>query len=134
MDLGSVKEAYFLVEISAKELFVKDQDVKEEKTGDFMLGAKASPSGNPNSYPMTDEKLFPSKVTISIDGKTALTATLADDPADHRGILSWHHQLKDRKLKGSWLVRIFNQGPSLKSTTERCCEKWKVGDSDQDCG
>ena len=76
MDLGPVKEAYFLVEISAKELFVKDQDVKEEKTGDFMLGAKVSPSGNPNSYPMTDEKLFPSKVTISIDGKAALTATL----------------------------------------------------------
>ena len=40
MDLGAVKEVYFLVEISAKELFVKDQDVKEEKTDDFMLGAK----------------------------------------------------------------------------------------------
>ena len=41
MDLGSVKEAYFLVEISAKELFVKDLDVKEEKTGDFMLGRES---------------------------------------------------------------------------------------------
>ena len=24
---------------------------------------------------------------------------LADDPADHRGILSWHSQLKDKKLR-----------------------------------
>jgi hypothetical protein len=25
--------------------------------------------------------------------------TLPDDPADHRGILSWHAQLKDKKLR-----------------------------------
>jgi len=35
---------------------------------------------------------------------------LADDPADHRGILSWHAQLRDRKLReaGSYgyLVRV----------------------------
>jgi hypothetical protein len=24
---------------------------------------------------------------------------LADDPADHRGILSWHAQLRDRRLR-----------------------------------
>jgi len=75
-----------------------------------MLGEKASPSSNPNSYPMTDETLFPSKVSISINGAQVLTTTLKDDPADHRGVLSWHHQLKDRKLReaGSfgYLVKV----------------------------
>ena len=99
IDLNTLKETYFLIELSAKELFVKDRDQKEKTDVDFMLGGKASPSGNPNSYPMTDEKLFPSKISISINGEPVLTTTLADDPADHRGVLSWHHQLKDRKLR-----------------------------------
>lgn len=106
----SAKEAYFLIEISAKEFFVKDRDQKEKTDVDYMLGGKASPSGNPNSYPMTDENLFPSKISISINGEPGLTTTLADDPADHRGVLSWHHQLKDRKLReaGSYgyLVKV----------------------------
>jgi hypothetical protein len=97
---GSIKEAFVLLEMSAKELFVKDQaDNKENADLDYMLGARAAPSGNPNAYPMTDEKLFPSVVSITVDGKTVLTTTLTDDPADHRGVLSWHHQLQDKKLR-----------------------------------
>ena len=122
-DLNKVKEAYFIIEVSAKELFVKDRDVKEEKSGDFMLGAKASPSGNPNSYPMTDETLFPSKINISINGESALTTTLADDPADHRGVLSWHHQLKDKKLReaGSYgyLVKVPVSKKQLKAAMDK---------------
>jgi hypothetical protein len=34
-----------------------------------------------------------------LNGAVKLTTTLADDPADHRGVLSWHHQLKDKKLR-----------------------------------
>lgn len=122
-DLNKVKESYFLMEVSAKELFVKDRDVKEEKSGDFMLGAKASPSGNPNSYPMTDETLFSSKINISINGESALTTTLADDPADHRGVLSWHHQLKDKKLReaGSYgyLVKVPVSKKQLKAAMDK---------------
>jgi len=93
-----IKEAFFLVEVSAKELFVKDQD--EYKSGqDFMKGSRVAPSANPNSYPMTDERTYPSKISVSIAGQELYSTTLADNPADHRGVLSWHHQLKDKKLR-----------------------------------
>jgi predicted transcriptional regulator len=57
---------------------------------------------------MTDETVFPSQVRVRI-GETAVGVfDLPDDPADHRGILSWHSQLQDGKLReaGSygWLV------------------------------
>ncbi len=98
IDSQAIQEAFFLVEVSAKEYFIKDQ--KEYETDqDFMLGSQVAPSANPNSYPMTDEKLHPSKISISINGQKVYTTTLADDPADHRGVLSWHHQLQDKKLR-----------------------------------
>ena len=75
-----------------------------------MLGAKVSPHKNPNAYPMTDEKTYPSVIQVFINGTNAKTVTLPDDPADHRGVLSWHNQLKDKKLReaGSYgyLVKI----------------------------
>ena len=56
------------------------------------------PSSNPNSYPMTDETRYPSAVRIRVDGRALGTFDLQDDPADHRGILSWYSQKRDRKL------------------------------------
>ena len=109
MNTRGVKEAYFLVEASAKEYFVKDQREYEE-AGDFMLGARTAPSANPNSYPMSDEKYFPSEISVQIGNREMLNTTLPDDPADHRGVLSWHHQLQDGKLReaGSYgyLVKV----------------------------
>jgi hypothetical protein len=57
------------------------------------------PSLNPNAYPMTDGILFPSAVTVRANGRSAGRFELDDDPADHRGILSWHEQPKDGKLR-----------------------------------
>jgi hypothetical protein len=92
------KKAYFLVEASAKELFVKDQTEYDDDQN-FMRGSKVAPSSNPNSYPMTDEVLYPSEISVMIGGNKVFTSILADDPADHRGVLSWHHQLQDKKLR-----------------------------------
>jgi predicted transcriptional regulator len=48
---------------------------------------------------MTDETLFPSTIDVFVNGNKAKTITLSDDPADHRGVLSWNSQPQDRKLR-----------------------------------
>jgi hypothetical protein len=109
-NIGKMKEAYVLFEASAKQLFDKDKSADFNKNQDYMLGAKVSPHKNPNAYPMTDEQKFPSTVEVFLNGIKTQTVTLADDPADHRGVLSWNSQLKDRKLReaGSYgyLVKV----------------------------
>ena len=48
---------------------------------------------------MTDDEKWISYVRILVNDVVIGEAFLPDDPADHRGILSWHAQLKDRKLR-----------------------------------
>jgi hypothetical protein len=100
LELSNVASAAFVVEASAKQLFGKDRDDAGKMGGDYMRGlGTLDPSRNPNSYPMTDESRFPSAVTVRVNGVVAGRHDLPDDPADHRGILSWHAQLKDKKLR-----------------------------------
>jgi hypothetical protein len=100
MTLADVASATFLVEASAKQLYGKDRDDATGMGGDYMRGkGTLDPSRNPNAYPMTDEMRFPSAVTIRVNGVVAGRRELPDDPADHRGILSWHAQLKDKRLR-----------------------------------
>jgi predicted transcriptional regulator len=69
-------------------------------SGDYMRGlGTLDPSRNPNAYPMTDGTRFPSAVSVTVNGLLAGRYDLPDDPADHRGILSWHSQLRDKKLR-----------------------------------
>lgn len=91
--------AQLVFEASAKELFGKDIDKNDAIEGDFMLGAGTfDHCKSSNSYAMTDEVLHPSEVSISINGVDAGTYALADDPADHRGVLSWHSQPRERLM------------------------------------
>jgi len=100
LNLAEVETATFLVEASAKQRFGKDRDDEEAIAGDFMRGrGTLDPSLNPNAYPMTDSTRFPSAVTVRVQGEVAGRFELPDDPADHRGILSWHAQLQDRRLR-----------------------------------
>ena len=100
LDVTDVEVASLRVEVSAKQLFGKDRDDGEQVEGDFMRGRGTfDPSLNPNAYPMTDEETFPSAMTVYANGTLAGTVELADDPADHRGILSWHAQPRDRRLR-----------------------------------
>ena len=99
LKLEKIKEALFIVELSAKELYAKDRSEKGEIEGNYMRGGGVNDrSLNPNSYPMTDEQTYPSTVRVRINDVVAGVAFLADDPADHRGILSWHFQGGDGYL------------------------------------
>jgi Glycosyl hydrolases family 2, sugar binding domain/Glycosyl hydrolases family 2/Glycosyl hydrolases family 2, TIM barrel domain len=107
-NLANVVSASFVAEVSAKQLFVKDMENSQIKNTDYMLGAKAEPSQNKNAYPMTDTSRYPSAVSVKINGIFAGRYDLPNDPADHRGILSWHYQPQDRKLReaGSYGYRL----------------------------
>jgi len=97
--VDDVETASFRAEISAKQLFGKDKEGAGRQEGDYMRGRGThDPSLNPNSYPMTDETTYPGAVRIRIGGEAVATVDLPDDPADHRGILSWHAQKRDSKL------------------------------------
>ena len=100
LDAKQLVGASFLMEASAKQLFGKDREGVKVEDGAFMLGqGKHDPSKVPNAYPMTDTVAFPSQVRVRLNGVAAGTYLLPDDPADHRGILSWHSQPHDKKLR-----------------------------------
>jgi len=99
LDADEIDTASFRAEISAKQLFGKDKEGAGKQEGDYMRGKGThDPSLNPNSYPMTDETVYPSAIRIRIGGEVVATVDLPDDPADHRGILSWHAQKRDNRL------------------------------------
>jgi len=96
---NDVASATFLVEASAKRLNGKDRDTTAADQGDYMRGGGFHDrSRNPNSYPMTSATPFPSAVKVFVNENLAGRWELADDPADSRGILSWHAQPHDGHL------------------------------------
>jgi hypothetical protein len=96
---ASIDEIAIVAELSAKQLFGKDMKDAKLPDGDYMHGKGTNDPGmNPNSYPMTDTYKYPSMVRIRVNGEPVGTFFLEDDPADHRGILSWFSQPQDRKL------------------------------------
>ncbi|GAB4252437.1 MAG: hypothetical protein Kow00109_28040 [Acidobacteriota bacterium] len=101
---------FFLAELSSRS--VLGRDVGEgSMEGDYMRGGGAQdPGRNPNAYPMTDGRRHPSLVRIVAGGRTVGRVYLPDDPADHRGLLSWLAQPRDGRLyeAGTYgeLVRI----------------------------
>ena len=110
IDPEQVASAEFLFEASAKELFGKDKE-GDDIQGDYMLGGGTfDHCKSPNSYAMTDGIFHPSKVEVTVNGIPAGKQDLKDDPADHRGILSWAAQPNERHMceAGSYgeLVRV----------------------------
>ena len=100
-DVPSNRPATFRAEISAKRLNAKDSKNAEKGVRDLdcMLGGGfADRSRNPNSYPMTNTEKWNGSVKVYANGVLVKTVELPDDPADHRGILSWFSQPRDRTL------------------------------------
>jgi hypothetical protein len=100
LNLADLKKVTLVFEASAKKLNGKDRKDKTMLGGDYMRGRGTfDPSRNPNSYPMTDTYKYPSMVKVKINDRVVDLFYLEDDPADHRGVLSWFSQLKDGKLR-----------------------------------
>ena len=100
----------FRAELSSKRLNWKNRKEPGREI-DYVTGKRsAERSRNPNSYPQTSVDKFPANLTVRVGGKVALECVLPDDPADHRGILSWLAQPHDKMLReaGSygWLVEV----------------------------
>src|SRR3989454_11405016 len=69
---AELESVVFLAEVSAKELFGKDREDAGRMAGDYMRGGGTyDPSRNPNAYPMTDGRRFPSAVTVRINDVVA---------------------------------------------------------------
>jgi hypothetical protein len=96
----AVVGATFRAELSSRPLLGRDRAASGPSSDDYMRGAgHHDPSANPNAYPMTDGTRNPTAVRITVADRVAGVVDIGDDPADHRGLLSWHSQPRDRKLR-----------------------------------
>lgn len=89
-----------LLEAGAKRVLARN--VEGSKSTDMgigaMHGADAQVEYNTNTYYMTDELKHPSRLNVLINGVQVGAFELPDDPADARGMLSWHYQPVANKL------------------------------------
>jgi len=133
-----VDRAKLVFEASAKQLFAKDMDDGTKIEGDFMLGGGTlAPCKNPNSYAMTDTTRWASQVVVSVNGTEIGNAALEDDPADHRGVLSWISQPKDRTMceAGSYgYLLSFNIPANVLSPGKKATIRISVPSSGEDFG
>ena len=77
------------------------------------------PSRNPNSYPMTDTYKDPTLVKVKVNGQVVDVFYLEDDPADHRGVLSWHSQPRDGILREAGSYGYLLQIPDSPGATQK---------------
>lgn len=107
-----IGRAELLFEASAKRVLARDaQGAKLTHHGISMMhGADAQVELNPNTYYMTDETRHEAKVEVWIEGERIECIVLPDDPADSRGVLSWHYQQAANRLEDAgsygYLCRI----------------------------
>ena len=118
VDAGNVDEIEFIAELSARRVQGKDMhEVYVRQSIDEISTKGIDPGHNPNSYPMTDNSRHPAKVTVYLNGTGGKQVVLENDPADHRGILSWLEQKEDGTLHeaGSYgyLVTVRFNGDAL---------------------
>jgi hypothetical protein len=112
-----------LLEAGAKQTLPRDQDQlavrPESDLTIFSAVARWQSGSNPNDYPQTDEVRHPSVLEVYADERLIHTQELPDDPADARGVLSWHHQRSTIRLEDAgsygYLVRCSLPGDIMAS-------------------
>jgi predicted transcriptional regulator len=94
LDTARIASCEFRAELSAR--YPQEKYLEEgqaESIGMTVVSNKGTiPGYGRNSYPQTDGRLFSSSVMISANGRRLHDIILPDDPADHRGMLSWINQ------------------------------------------
>ena len=94
LDTGKIASCEFRAELSARypqEKYLEEGEA--ERIGMTIVSNKGTiPGYGANSYPQTDEKKFTSSLLITVNGVKVAETILPDDPADHRGMLSWMNQ------------------------------------------
>jgi hypothetical protein len=94
LDTNNIEYVEFRAELAARypqEKYLEDGVA--ENIGMTVVSDKGTiPGYGKNSYPQTDEKKFSSNVVITANGQKIAENLLPDDPADHRGLLSWMNQ------------------------------------------
>jgi len=114
LDIKQIKAITVMAELAAK-------------AGDEKLDWPARKKKH--DYPQTDNKKWPTDVTLSLNGIKVATETLPDDPADIRGVLSHingykgsYGYLTKETVEGAALNRIINKlGPD-----RILCIRWEV--------
>ncbi len=101
IDVNEVSGVEFIAELSARHFQGKYFIEGEFQRQNFSnVGEKGfDPGHSHNSFPMTDDKKHSSTVLILLNGGKAQNVLLDDDPADHRGLLSW---LSQKSGKQRW--------------------------------
>jgi hypothetical protein len=99
-ELSAIYQVEVVFEASAKYLMGQNKTGSVSLMHDisFMHGANADPEFNPNSYLMTDALKQQSSLKVWIEDELIETLLLPDDPADSRGVLSWHYQPATNQL------------------------------------
>lgn len=99
-ELAIIHNVEVWFEAGAKRLLVRNVEggayIKSDIS--FMHGADPNTERNPNTYYMTDEECHESRLQVLVDGEPVESFVLPDDPADSRGVLSWHYQPVSNKL------------------------------------
>ena len=94
LDADEIEAIEFRAELASRypqEKYLEDGDA--ERIGMEIVSEKGTiPGYGKNSYPQTDEKVHGSLVKITANENKVAEVELTDDPADHRGILSWMNQ------------------------------------------
>ncbi|MCL6458857.1 MAG: beta galactosidase jelly roll domain-containing protein, partial [Gorillibacterium sp.] len=95
-----ISDVAILFEASAKRVLARNvEGAKVLDAGiDMMHGASADVEYNSNTYYMTDDDKHTSLIHVLVDGEKVGSFFLPDDPADSRGVLSWHYQPIVNKL------------------------------------
>lgn len=126
-----VENIEFIAELASRYPQSKYLEESEaERIGMTIVSKKGTDPGyGQNSYPQTDEKKHGTLLKINANGQVIDEVELSDDPADHRGILSWMNQEpgniwgsgeKDKK----WLLdEAGSYGYLVKATLDEMAKK-----------